>query len=1854
MPIPPNLKLINVRENNLKGLNLELPQDRFTAVTGLSGSGKSSFAFGTVYAEGQRRYIETFSSYTRQFFDKVKKPDVDLVENIRPAIAIEQRTRILNSRSTVGSLTDINDYLRLLWSNLAVATCPSCGIELKSWTAERLAPHIIEIITLKNRRDGSHKEGTAKEGLFLIGTRISLPDEARLAQGVVERLVALGYNRIFYAESSQTSPEIVKIDEDPKLISKLVVQREILLVLERVRSSRIDKKRIREAIEQAYSLGKGSCIVVEYTQQRRNLAVISSDSQQINRNSSSYRTFEFTESPTCPAQKLAIQKPRPTLFSFNHPVGACEACRGFGNKLELDLDLIIPDPNKTIRDKCIVCWSTEGTAGEYRELLKFCAKNEIPTNVPWRELGEAHKKLIISGKTREFWGIEAWFAWAERKTYKMHMRVLLAKYRSPKPCSECGGMRLKTDALAYRLKGLNIADAWAKPIGELLIWIDEVKSSLKDSKEFSKPLRDLFSALQGRLKYLCDLGLPYLTLDRQARTLSGGETQRVSLASALGSDLVSTQFVLDEPSVGLHARDGEKLFSAVSQLHKRGNSVLVVEHDPEFIYESQDVLELGPGSGETGGSVTYYGSASGWDGINFDNTLPFSDRIAVNTDTRALRIRGANARNLKGLNLDLPLNRLVCLTGVSGSGKSSLVSQIIKAEWDSFKINGSSSFFPEGFEGVQNIALIDQAPLSKTPRANIATYSGIWDVVRDLLADTEQAKSRALTRSAFSFNVNAGRCTACDGAGFIREDMQFLSDVFIPCEVCLGSRFQQTVLDVQFQEKNVAEILKMTVDVALNFFSKKPKILAALSVLSKLGLGHITLGHPLSELSGGEAQRLKLVPYLGAVGAGIKDLEPSYDLQEEDGLKSKKQGSGPSLLIFDEPTTGLHLKDVENLIRVLRLLRDAGHSVLCVEHNLTLVLSSDWILDLGPEGGDEGGKLVGCGTPEFMMEHVASHTGSYLKNYYQRFYGEKIRANRDQRALKQSKVAVGEKTPGETDENLSSQFLKIEGARVHNLKNIDIEIPLNKVVAFTGVSGSGKSSIAKDIIYAEGQRRYLDCLSPYARQFIKGLERPDIDHISNILPTISVHQHMFQPGSLSTVGTLSEVYNFLRLLFSKIGLQYCPDHPKYAIEAVSAARLTEVIKGSRAKQLKLLAPVVKMRKGMHQEVFYRAYSSGVSEVRVDGQLGTPFSFGEGLEKNKVHSIDFVIAKFNPQKVDAELIEEAVNQGLALGGGEIIVIEDGDEQVFSSQRACPVCNRGFFKPSPEDLSFHSTRGRCKKCGGTGVGKSGQVCVECHGSRLNAVGRNVRIGKLNIHEACSVTPAALRGFLESLKFEARVEKIALPILKDLIQKTVTLDEVGLDYLELTRDCATLSGGELQRLRLATAMGSPLTGAMYIFDEPSIGLHPVDNLKVLKKLHDLKDRGNSVILIEHDPASILAADSIVEVGPGGGSEGGRIVFNGEIGSFLEEAETSTAKAIRENSCVDRRSRDASGSIKISKGACNNVSGLNVELPLGNLVSVAGVSGAGKSTLVHEILVWTLTQGKEQGDKFVGERGEVAPSQKIDRVLLVDQQPIGATSRSTPASYLKIWDEIRRIFAGTIEAKSNGWGVDFFSYNSGKGRCQECKGLGQIKLEMNFLADAKVTCEACGGKRFSDLAESVHFSGLTVSQVLNLTFEEARARFSHHRKIHHPLKLACDLGLGYLTLGQGSNTLSGGESQRLKLVAELSSRPRGHTLYVLDEPTTGLHKLDVARLIKALHEIVDRGNSVILIEHDLDAINSSDYVLELGPGPGPKGGQVVYMGSPLKLNAARSAWGEYLRTERESSSLGTHSDIEGVGGVV
>jgi excinuclease ABC subunit A len=1159
---------------------------------------------------------------------------------------------------------------------------------------------------------------------------------------------------------------------------------------------------------------------------------------------------------------------------------------------------------------------------------------------------------------------------------------------------------------------------------------------------------------------------------------------------------------------------------------------------------------------------------------------------------------------------------------VSGSGKSSLLTEVIQAAYEIHRgvVPGENTVDAKvsGFEHVTQVLLIDQAPLSKTPRANIATYTKVWDRIRDLLASTEEADARGLTRSSFSFNVSAGRCATCEGAGFIREDMQFLSDVFIQCEACLGMRFQAPVLEVRYKGRNVHEILSMSVDACAEFLPHEMHISAVCKVLSQLGLGHITLGHPLSELSGGEAQRLKLVPHI--VG-GAK---------------------GRALFLFDEPTTGLHMRDVERLIELFYFLRNEGHSILCVEHNLRLIAASDWIVDLGPEGGDQGGEVVAQGTPHDLVQRVAagktpekSLTVSYLRSFIQESAESPTpRA----RAKRSSKARSGA-------ERKSVEHIQIRGAREHNLKNVSLDIPLQSLITITGVSGSGKSTIAKDIIYAEGQRRYLDCLSPYARQFIKELKKPLIEDIRNVQPTICVYQHTFQPSALSTVATMSEVYNFLRLLYAKVGVQFCPDHPEQSVSPLSAEQIATYIKRNYSGSIRLLAPVINQKKGHHRAVFQRALETEIAEVRVDGMLSNPSRYvEEGLAKTKAHSIEFVTARFAVKNLSIDLIVEGVSQALAIGGGTVVVYDGSNDRVFSSQRTCQRCQRGFFKPDPEDLSFNSRRGRCPRCDGYGVVKN-KVCSECQGSRLQEIGRNIRLFDRSIDQLCALSAPKLLNVLEPLTDDPSIKEIAQPIVHELRGKLETLTSLGLDHIALNRECATLSNGELQRLRLATAIGSPLTGVTYIFDEPSAGLHPIDNKRLLSKLSDLKDRGNTVIQIEHEIDNILHADHIIDVGPGAGTHGGEIVFQGPVSDIESVPRSATSQALTRPVEFAHRTDRKTPQLLLTKASKNNLKSLSCRLPLQSLVTIAGVSGAGKSSLVHGVVVEALSGKPSAKGVYTTDFGSVESELPVDRMLVVDQQPIGKTSRSTPASYLGIWDEVRAIFASTLEAKSRGWGPSFFSHNTGKGRCPTCKGQGELTLEMSFLAEAKVECESCNGSRFTIEADTIRYRDHSISQVLQRTFEEARTLFVNHRKIHQVCAIACELGLGYLTLGQQSSTLSGGESQRLKLVSELIASRRGHTVYILDEPTTGLHRLDVALLVKALQALVTQGHSVFVIEHDADTIAQSDWVVELGPGPGADGGQIVYQGRPQGLLTSATPWGKAL-SERIHVSRASQRD--------
>jgi excinuclease ABC subunit A len=1803
-----SLKITHARENNLKDINVEIKHDELTVITGLSGSGKSSLAFDTVYAEGQRRYLETFSSYTRQFFDLVKKPDADLIEHVRPAIAIEQKTKIRSSRSTVGSVAGINEYLKVIWNYFSEAVCPACSIQIETYTPKSGAIKISNFcdlfresifvicapikISLEIKQKGSKSKSKTKNG----------DNNSALA---LERLKILGFSRA-YDPKKGTFFDLADAEAITALSSGI-----LYIAIERIKKGSHSIESIAEAIDRAYSLSYGECALIELKQrENRPLSSVINCPSQINIKSAATRIITLKQNPTCEYAGINLKQKRPSLFSFNHPYGACEKCKGFGSILEVDRDKCISDKRLSIAQGALQCWSGDSAGGQMIKLAKFCLSNGISTNTPWQDLSADEQDLIFLNDTPTFRGIVPWFKKLERKMYKTHVRVFVSRYRKESVCGECNGSRLNSSALSYKISGISIADINQMPLSEIEEWLISV---VPDSAKLPRQIKTVFNEFRSRIRYLIDVGLPYLTLGRQSNTLSGGETQRVNLASAIGSNLVSTQFILDEPTVGLHARDTKRLIKAIEDLRDRGNSVLVVEHDTEVMANADNIIEIGPGAGSSGGRLVFSGPTKSWPGISTPE-WPQSKPLLKNGSK--IKISKASVRNLKSINLEIPLNSFVTISGVSGSGKSTLLHEVIVAAAESKRL-GNNLLNVEsviGLEQVDDVILVDQSPISKTPRGNIATYTDIWSAVRKLLAETEDAKTRKLTASSFSFNVDAGRCPTCRGAGFIREDMQFLSDVYIQCESCLGKRFQQKVLEVQYKGLSVADLLDMSIADAETFFEEIPSIHGVAKRLSALGLHYLRLGHPLSELSGGEAQRLKLTSHLDP------KLQKRY------------------LFLFDEPTTGLHLHDIARLAKLFRELIAEGHSVICVEHNLSLISASDWIIDMGPEGGAGGGRVLFEGPPrELIKSHQSSHTGRCL-------HEQVLKDTEDSSKILPIKPTRKSKISRDID---AKSHIRIRGAREHNLKNLDLDIPLNKMVVFTGVSGSGKSSIAKDIIYSEGQRSYLDCMSPYARQFIKELKQAEVDSIAGVPPTICVYQHTFQPGMHSTVGTLTEVYNFLRLFYAKIGKQHCPDHPHEVISPLSASDIADEI-CSRKEGIKILSPIIKGKKGFHKDIIARAQELELAQIRVDGQLGAPSKWIEGLERNKAHTIEYVIASFNPKTADKELVREAISQGLSLGEGSLIILAGQQEDVLSTARTCPACKRGFLKPDPEDLSFSSRRGRCSSCDGLGI-LDGETCSECGGSRLTEIGRNLRIDNLTIHELSLKPLEEICNVLNGINLNKKERALTELLIAELLRRINLLKRFGVGYLPLNRPCAAISGGELQRLRLAAALGASLSGVMYILDEPSAGLHPDDNVKVLETLQHIKDEGNSLLVIEHDPTTILASDYIIDIGPGGGARGGKIMYEGEISNFMSHPESETALALRGHAELKIGSKERSpikDKLRI-RGSKNNIKGLKLDIPLNSLVGVIGVSGAGKSTLVEHMLAHTILDDEEgkswkPGTTWSKNGIDIESDTTIHGLYFVDQKPLGKTSRSIPASYLGIWDEIRKVMAMSPGAKSRGWKENFFSFNSGKGRCPECKGLGEIVLEMSFLPTAKVPCERCRGKRFIDEALTVKFNNFNISDVLEMTIEEARLAFATHRKINHVLNTAAELGLGYLKLGQSTATLSGGEAQRLKLTLDLAKPKKEPSLYILDEPTAGLHMSDVKRLIKALQGLVDKGHSVIVIEHDEQVIRNCHHLIELGPGADLNGGNVIFSGPLSNLLKAKTPWSKLLIKSPTATSSG------------
>ena len=1738
------IRIAGARQNNLKNLNLEIPLHEVTVVTGVSGSGKSSLAFDTLYAEGQRRYVETFSPYARQFMERMDRPKVDRIDNIPPAIAIDRKDPVRTSRSTVGTMTELTDYVKLLYARLGQLHCRGCGRPVIPETPDDVWK------ALKEFPDGSEVAIT-----FPVLIRGTSPDQLR------KELGRMGFGRFYRAW------KIGHMDEwEPENNEE-----DLHIVADRVLLRPPEEKRVKDSLEQAFRFGGG----------RLNLW-IKPDHQ-----------LSFSNRLECGDCKIAYPDSLPNLFSFNSPVGACETCRGFGRTIDIDLDLIIPDRSLSLKQGAIKPWGNrENGRMEFEDLMNFCQHRKIPVNVSFSRLSKSRQKAIIDG-TGNFYGIRGFFKWLETRTYKMHVRVYLSRYRSYMVCPDCSGARFKEEALLYRLRGLNIGEVYALSVNEANDFFKALNISPGD-----KASQLVLGEINGRLGFLQDVGLGYLTLDRQSRTLSGGEVQRVALTSALGSSLVNTLYILDEPSIGLHPRDNHRLISILKGLRDLQNTVVVVEHDPEIISQSDFMLDLGPGAGEKGGSVMYFGPTQKVNGsltgqyLKGKKSIPVPERRRKPKKSQWLTIEGASENNLKNVDIRIPLGLFVCMTGVSGSGKSTLAEEIL------FKgikrLKGDPQGRPgqhrviKGVEKIHDVALVDQMPIGRTPRANLLTYTKAMDPVRRLLASTDRARSRHLGPGHFSFNVAGGRCETCRGAGFEKVEMQFLSDVFITCPECEGRRFKRKVLDVLYRNKNIHDILLMTIDRALVFFDDQPKVTYALEPLVDVGLGYMRLGQPISTLSGGEAQRLKLSQHLRSGHGGTR------------------------LFIFDEPTTGLHFDDIKKLLNALQKLTGRGNTILVIEHNMDVVKTADWVIDLGPEGGDAGGRVVVAGPPEKVALNRGSHTGRFLGKYL---------SGRG-RLKKVNKIpgAVPDSAPG------NSSNISVKGAREHNLKNINLSIPRQKLVVITGVSGSGKSSLIFDILFAEGQRRYLESLAPYVRQYVRVLERPDVDTVSGLPLTVAIQQRISHASRRSTVATLTEIYHFLRLLYSKLGSQHCPGCGRPLTTRTAEEIVNHIRDRFQRRKATVLAPKVSGRKGFHKATLGRAFFKGFREARIDGSF-TVITRDMSLSRYHEHTIELVVGRL-PAKDLGRMITLALEEG----NGSLMVIDSkGREEIFSLRGVCPACGIGLQGLDPRLFSFNSKQGACPACDGLGMagdscGDKSRACHECGGSRLKPQALAVKISGYSIWDLVERPADDVYEILEGFSFTRNEVIIAGPVMAEILTRLSFLKKLGLSYLSLSRSGDTLSGGEAQRIRLAAQLGSNLTGVCYILDEPTIGLHARDNRMLLDALRELRERGNSILIAEHDEETIREADHIIDLGPGAGQEGGDLVASGrlpdlkKIPASLTGASfdgtphrlTSRLRPYKDRPCL-----------KVRGAEKHNLKGINVGFPVGTLICVTGVSGSGKSTLLKETLYEGIRNRLFKRHDRPGKREAIDGWEVIDRALEVDHSPIGRTPRSTPASYVGFLSEIRKLFSMTPRARARGYRPGRFSFNLSGGRCEACKGHGALKVAMSFLPDVYVHCEVCNGRRFNQETLDITYKGKNISEVLDFTFREAEGLFSAVPPIRRAIKAVCNIGLDYLRLGQPSPTLSGGEAQRIKLTEELAKPSRGRTLYILDEPTTGLHITDVKQLAGVLQGLVDQGNTVAVIEHNMEMIKEADYIIDLGPEGGDAGGRVVTTGSPVEILA-------------------------------
>ena len=1911
------------REHNLRNIDIQLPKDKLIVFTGVSGSGKSSMAIDTVYAEGQRRYIESLSAYARQFLGQLGKPDVDEIVGLSPSIAIDQGSTGHNPRSTVATVTEVYDYLRVLYARVGQFHCPECGREVGSQTAADIVQALID-----------YPERTRL---------IILAPILRGSRGAHERefedLRKAGFARL------RIDGEIYELR--PGLTLNPNQRHDIDVVIDRIVIKEGVEPRVAQAVQTALMRGDGSLLVHVVPTEGEGSPFVSEADDLL-----------FSEDYTCAHCRISFVKPEPRHFSFNNPDGMCENCRGLGVEMGILPRLIVPDDTLSIMEGAISLWGPLDTRSTHKEKVIAEALAQhlgFDIETPWRDLTPEQQHAVLYGTGDDILTIPTPSTGnrkgrKQRRQYRARFHGIIPteeqKYRFEEddetdedtfpdyfvkmPCRTCEGTRLNPWVKAVTIGDTSITNILEMSIADATQFFDELELPERETRIASELLKEI----RGRLGFLLDVGLGYLTLARPAPTLSGGEAQRIRLASQVGAGLRDVTYVLDEPSIGLHPRDYAGLLMTLLNLRNQGNTVIVVEHDEATMLVADLIVDFGPGAGIKGGEITDIGTPAQF--MKESNTLTAQylrgDKVIVQPESRRptgdrwVQIRNARQNNLKNISPEIPVGTLCCVTGVSGSGKSSLIHDIlysalardlmkaktVPGDYDDIRgiIDGKSVPVSDVIDKIINI---DMAPIGRTPRSNAATYTKVFDNIRALYAGLPDAKLRGYKPGRFSFNVTGGRCEACNGNGAKKVDMGLLADVWVECEVCEGKRFNSETLAIKYKGKNISEVLEMDIDTALEHFADIPKVARGLKLLHDVGLDYIKLGQPAPTLSGGEAQRIKL----------------SRELS--------KRGTGKTLYILDEPTTGLHFDDVNKLLTILHRLVDDGNTVVVVEHNLEVVNSADYLIDLGPEGGVDGGTIVAVGTPEQIADMPESYTGRALRGDFEILKDGRMEETEGWKKRKDSRLSEASILPAFQS---APKAIAVRGATENNLKNIDIDIPHRKMTALTGVSGSGKTSLALDTVYAEGQRRYIETLSTYARQFIGQMEKPKVSKIEGLSPAIAISHANAGQNPRSTVATITEIHDGLRTLYARWGKPYCPDC-QVEVQPQTAEEITEqVFEILREQRVDVLAPLTNFmliqegKEGVSRgkivdvsasesayglkgnedyvDVFRRLQRAGFVRVQIDGEIHR-LDEAPKLSRGIHHEIFIVIDRVELVDEEKSRFTEAVELALRQSGGFVIIekIERGKTtgRYFLSEHAmCRSCGNNFGQLTPRHFSFNNKIGACDFCDGRGrnMHPPYDACNQCHGTRLKPFPTCVRFENVTISELMTLSITEIIEFFDTRLNRIEVEVVSddaetdrndllsvtgvstsrathpslhihtspefeAEVLRQIRTRLQFLEDIGLGYLALDRGAPTLSGGEMRRIQLASQLGSGLTGVTYILDEPSIGLHPRDQERLIAALKELRDIGNSVLVVEHDRDTILAADHVIDFGPQAGKGGGEIVATGTPNTFMDGSplvgaisesrhtdEPSSTKSLTQAYLSDEveipvpetRRNGIGKELSISGVKTNNLKNIKVRIPLGTLICVTGVSGCGKSSLVEGTLkpalesrssirtgdpkdrryTHYLSDGHREpiyNDYGLPEYESIRGVSYIKRLINVDQKAIGETPRSNPATYTDLFTKIRELFAEQHDAKLRGYSMGAFSFNLAQGQCHVCEGHRFNRVEMHFLPDVWMPCETCNSTGYSMETLEIRYNGKNIAEVLEMTVDEALAFFNESPRICRTLQMLTDVGLGYIELGQSATTLSGGEAQRVKLAKELARRQTGSTLYIMDEPTTGLHFDDIQKLLKVLNRLVDAGNTIIAVEHNIDVIKSADWIIDLGPEGSKGGGEVVAMGTPEEVASAQES---------------------------